>query len=99
MKRPPKPHTVWIKDMQAVVKDDKVIQYRLKAKIFFVVNGDRKNDFRCSVCKGVPSDYIAQSASVQAVTTDADFPQACAFAHPATRPCRATGANDLASQF
>jgi flavin-binding protein dodecin len=34
--------SMWIKDMQAVVKEDKIVQYRLNAKLSFVVN-DKRN--------------------------------------------------------
>ena len=34
--------SMWVKDMQAVVEKDKIVQYRLNAKISFVVNENRR---------------------------------------------------------
>jgi flavin-binding protein dodecin len=34
--------SVWVKDMQAVVENNRIVQYRLNAKISFVVNEERE---------------------------------------------------------
>ena len=32
--------SIYVKDMQAVVEDDRIVQYRITAKISFVLDGD-----------------------------------------------------------
>jgi dodecin len=34
--------SVWVKDMQAVVENNRIVQYRLNAKISFVVKEERE---------------------------------------------------------